>query len=101
MVDERVASMRELPGEEEAQATVAAIDFEAMDILDLFHKLEVDVTGYDNYENCTEPHYARSVEGLQVLTKKIQLQSIFSANETLDEIQTDHMKLLMVPYLEA
>lgn len=72
-----------------------------MDIIDLFCKLEIDVTGYDEYENCTEPHYARSIEGLQVLTKKIQRGNIFSANETIEEIETDHLKMLMVPYLEA
>ena len=28
-------------------------------------------------------------------------QSLFSANETIEDIQTEHLKMLMVPYLEA
>lgn len=57
MVDERMRQVAELPSQEEIQNTVASIDFESMEITDLFHKLEVDVTGYEDYENCTEPHY--------------------------------------------
>ena len=32
---------------------------------------------------------------------KIQRENIFSANETISDIQTEHLKMLMVPYLEA
>ena len=31
----------------------------------------------------------------------IQSQSLFSPNETLDEVDTDNMKLLMAPFYEA
>ena len=80
---------------------LAPINWGAMETEDLFHKLERIVVGYDEYENCTEAHYARTIEGLQKLVVKIQQQSLFSANETIDDIQTDHLKMLMVPYLEA
>lgn len=72
-----------------------------MDVEDCFHRLELRVVGYDDYENCFENHYAQTIEGIQKLTVKIQQQSIFSANETISEIQTEHLKMLMVPYLEA
>lgn len=57
-----------------------------MAIEELFHKLEVTVVGYDDYQNCTEAHYARTIEGLQSLVVKIQKENIFSANEMVGEI---------------
>lgn len=103
MVDEREPGMRitELPGEVETEAQLESINFAEMEVEDLFHLLEKDVVGYDDYINNTEAHFARTIEGLHALVTKIQRQSLFSSNETLDEIQTNHLKMLMVPYLEA
>lgn len=33
--------------------------------------------------------------------KRVQQEAVFSKNETLKEIDTDHMKLLLVPCFEA
>ena len=103
MADEREPGMvvRELPGEDEAEPQLQSINFAEMEVEDLFHLLEKDVAGYDDYVNSTEAHFARTIEGLHELVTKIQKQSLFSANESLDEIQTNHLKMLMVPYLEA
>ena len=43
-----------------------------MEIGELFHSLESTVVGYDDYQNCTEPHYKRTLDGLHTLVKKIQ-----------------------------
>ena len=77
------------------------IDFDGMDTVDLFHSLEKTVLGYDDYENCFEKHFNRTLEGLQKLTVKIQKQSLFSENEGIEEVQTEHVKMLMLPYYEA
>ena len=55
----------ELPaaGEEESQQ-LEVINWDAMGIEEVFHMLEVTVVGYDDYQNCTEAHFARTLEGL-------------------------------------
>lgn len=72
-----------------------------METEELFHSLETTVVGYDDYQNCFEAHFNRTLEGLHILVTKIQRGSVFSANETVDEISTENLKMLMVPYLEA
>jgi len=72
-----------------------------METEELFHKLEKTVVGYEEYENAFEAHYMRTIEGLKKLVSKIQQQSLFSANESIGDIQTENLKMLMVPYLEA
>ena len=90
----------ELPGENE-EAPLMSINWGSMSTEELFHKLESTVVGYDDYQDNSEPHYTRTIEGLQSLVVRIQQESIFSANEMVGEIQTEHLKMLMVPYLEA
>jgi len=60
----------ELPAENE-EAALESINWDAMGIVELFHVLETTVVGYDDYQNCTEAHYARTIEGLQRLVVKI------------------------------
>jgi len=43
----------------------------------------------------------KTYDELEALVKQIQKENVFSSNEELREIQTEHMKLLMVPYYEA
>ena len=98
--DNRVRSV--LPGADEVEEQfIEAINWDGLDTEELFHKLEKTVAGYDDYENATEPHFARTIEGLQKLVLKIQRDNLFSANENIGDIQTEHVKMLMVPYLEA
>jgi len=68
---------------------------------ELFHSLEATVVGYDDYENAFEAHFSRTLEGLHTLVTKIQRENLFSANENVGDIQTENLKMLMVPYLEA
>ena len=88
-------------GDDASEQTLEPINWAAMDLEELFLKLEQTVAKYDDYENCFEAHYFRTLEGLNKLVAKIQQQSVFSENESFEEIQTDHVKMLMVPYLEA
>ena len=57
--------------DDDEEPQVAPINFDGMEISDLFHSLESTVVGYDEYENCFEKHYARTIEGLHILVKKI------------------------------
>lgn len=70
-------------------------------IVEEFHKLEKECCGYDDYVNADEEHFLKTIEGLKGLVEEIQRQSLFSANEELKDIHTEHIKMLMVPYYEA
>ncbi|KAH9521208.1 Immunoglobulin (CD79A) binding protein 1 [Dermatophagoides farinae] len=51
-----------------------------------------------------DPKYqamADAIERLEKMTKNINTLAIFSANETMDEIQTEHLKYLLLPALLA
>ena len=71
------------------------------DICEQFHKLEKACIGFDNFIDNDDEHYLKALEGLRKLVTEIQRQSIFSPNEEIKEIQTEHLKLLMAPYYEA
>ena len=66
-----------------------------------FHKLEKECVGYEDYVNATEENFLKTLEGLKALVAEVQSQSIFSSNETLKDIATENIKLLMVPFYEA
>lgn len=66
-----------------------------------FHKLEKECIGYGNFINTDDEHYLATLENLRKLVNEIQSQSLFSPNEQIDEIETNHVKLLMAPYYEA
>ena len=57
--------------------------------------------GFENFVNCDDEHYLKTLDGLRSLVSDIQRQSIFSENEELKEIATENLKLLMAPYYEA
>mgnify|MGYP002632552022 CR=1 FL=1 len=71
------------------------------EILDKFHTLEKECIGYDNYVNCTDENYTKTLEGLRQVVSEIQRNSFFSSNEELKEVATENLKLLMAPYWEA
>ena len=70
-------------------------------IEDKFHELEKQCIGYDNYVDCDDEHYLKTLEGLRNLVTEIQKKSLFSDNEELVEVSTEHIKLLMAPFYEA
>jgi len=72
-----------------------------MSIIDAFHELEIQVAGYNDFVNCDEKHFLQTLKHFEQLVKRVQQESIFSKNETLKEIDTEHMKLLLAPCLEA
>jgi len=69
--------------------------------MDLFHKLEKECIGYENFVNCDDKNYCETLEKLRRLVVRIQREHLFSDNEQLKEIETDHLRLLTVPYYEA
>jgi hypothetical protein len=72
-----------------------------LDAAEMFHILEKECIGYENFVNCDDKHYSKTLENLRRLVIKIQRQSLFSPNEEIKEIQTENIKLLMTPYYEA
>lgn len=66
-----------------------------------FHKLEIKCVGYENFIDCEEKNYLETLEQLRLLIKKVSEEHIFSQNETIDEVQTENLKLLMIPYYQA
>lgn len=48
-----------------------------------------------------DEHYLKTLEGLRKLVTEIQSKGLFSDNEELPEVQTEHLKLLMAPFYEA
>ena len=70
-------------------------------IIEKFHKLEIKCIGYDNFVDCEEANYLETLEDLRKLIIQIQKNSLFSPNEELAEIETDHVKLLMAPFYQA
>jgi len=65
---------------------------EGASLADRFHELEKQCIGFDNYINCEDKFYIETLEGLRQLVIAIQYESIFSDNEELKEIDTDHLK---------
>lgn len=71
------------------------------DIYEKMHELEKECIGYDNYVNCDDEHYLKTLEGIRKLVDQVQANSMFSPNEELKEIPTENLKLLMAPYYQA
>ena len=81
--------------------TASITDISQMSILDAFHLLEKQVAGYNDYVNADEEHFLDTLKNFELLVTRIQQESIFSKNEEIKDIQTEHLKMLMVPCLEA
>ena len=77
------------------------VDSSTLSIADDFHKLEKECVGYNDYVNADEEHYLATLDGIRLLVERIQKENIFSPNEEVSDIVTEHLKLLMVPYYEA
>ena len=45
---------------------------ENIDIVEFFHKLEKECIGYENFVNCDDKHYLKTLENLRKLVIKIQ-----------------------------
>jgi hypothetical protein len=45
--------------------------------------------------------FAKTLKDFEYLVKRVQSESIFSKNEALKDTATEHMKLLLIPCLEA
>lgn len=76
-------------------------DINQSEITEKFHSLEKQVIGFENYVDCDDQHYLKTLDGLRGLVSDIQRESIFSENEELKEVPTEYLKLLMAPYYEA
>ena len=74
---------------------------EGISIIELFHRLEKECVGYEDYVNADEEHYKATLDGFTKLVDMVKGESIFSSNEELKDIQTENLKLLMVPFYEA
>ena len=59
---------------------------ENIDAVELFHILEKECIGYENFVNCDDKHYMKTLENLRRLVVKIQKGSLFSPNEEIKEI---------------
>ena len=76
-------------------------DISQMSLLDAFHVLEKQVAGYNDFVDADEAHFLDTLQNFELLVQRIQQESIFSNNEQMKDIQTEHLKMLMVPCLEA
>ena len=64
--EQAFGAVSELNGE--GEVSVAPINWDAMEIEELFASLEKAIVGYDDYINADEAHFAQSIEGLHRLT---------------------------------
>ena len=69
--------------------------------MDRFHALEKECIGFENFINCDDTHYLETLEKMRHLVMEIQREHLFSDNEQIKEVETDHLRLLLVPYYEA
>ncbi len=76
-------------------------DIQQLAVHDAFHILEKRVAGYNDYIDCGEENFAKTLQDFELLVKRVQQESVFSKNETLKDIDTKHLKLLLIPCLEA
>jgi len=60
--------------------------------MERFHTVEKQVLGFENYINCDDEHYLETLEKLRLLVAEIQREALFSDNEALKEIETDHLR---------
>jgi len=66
-----------------------------------FLQLEKKAIGYEDFIDNTEESYLKVLDGFKLLVEDIKRESVFSANEEMEEIHTENLKLMMVPYYEA
>ena len=71
------------------------------ELTEKMHLLEKECIGYENFVNCDDEHYLKTIEGIRQLVTQVQADCMFSPNEELKEITTENLKLLMAPYYQA
>jgi len=71
------------------------------EVVDKFHQLESKCIGFDNYVDCSEANFKKTLEQLRLLVGDIQRLGLFSPNEEIKEIPTENLKLIMAPFYEA
>ncbi len=65
---------------------------ESQTIMERFHKLEKECLGFENFVNCEDKFYLETLEKLRRLVVSIQREHLFSDNEKIKEIETDHLR---------
>lgn len=75
--------------------------FANMSIIDCFAALEKRCACYNDYINCEQDHFKMTLDAFEALVKRVQSEALFSKNESLKDLDTDHIKLLLIPALEA
>jgi len=65
---------------------------ETMSIMERFHKLEKECLGFENFVNCEDKYYLDTLERMRRLVIAIQREHLFSDNEQIKEIETDHLR---------
>ena len=73
-------------------------EFEQAKLSDQFSKVEKMYNDFLKDENCDEAHYTEAIKLLNIVTGVIKERGLFSPNEDFSEIQTGHLKYLLVPY---
>lgn len=68
---------------------------------EVFLRFEKRVVGYEDFIDCEQDHFKETLEGFSTLVERIQKESVFSSNEELRDVPTEHLKLLMIPYYQA
>ena len=53
---------------------------------ELFHKIEKDVAGYDDYINADQQHYLETLADIDKLIIQIHREALFSQNEELKDV---------------
>ena len=76
----------------EADSATTQEAWELLPIMERFHAVEKEVLGFENYINCDDDHYLGTLEKLRLLVTEIQKEALFSDNEELKEIETDHVR---------
>ena len=83
--------------EEQKNKEAAALDRmeqeeETMTVMERFHRLEKECLGFENFVNCEDKYYLDTLERLRRLVVSIQREHLFSDNEQIKEIETDHLR---------
>nr|XP_027193759.1 immunoglobulin-binding protein 1-like isoform X2 [Dermatophagoides pteronyssinus] len=82
--------------ENKLEETLGSLFQKILDIND-----ELNHSSMSTNDSKYQEKVADAIERLETMTKNINTLAIFSANEKMDEIQTEHLKYLLIPALLA
>jgi len=74
------------------------MEIDQAQLTDSFRQAQKLCEGFFNDENCDEAHYTQALNLLNVITKSVKEQGIFSPNEEFAEIKTEHLKYVLIPF---